>query len=84
MEKDRQLYDLKNIKAAKSSYNQVTEENKQLKQYKTATKQKQQQLNSNNDKDGNAIKDQKKNIKRSFMKKQQIVSLMEMNKKHPW
>ena len=84
MEKDRQLYDLKNIKAAKSSYNQVTEENKQLKQYKTATKQKQQQLNSNSDKDGNAIKDQKKNIKRSFMKKQQIVSLMEMNKKHPW
>ena len=61
MEKDRQLYDLKNIlKAAKSSYNQVTEENKQLKQYKTAAKQKQQQLNSNNNKDGNAIKDHKK------------------------
>ena len=61
MEKDRQLYNLKNIlKVAKSSYNQVTEENKQLKQYKTAAKQKQQNCNSNNNKGGNAIPDQKK------------------------
>ena len=38
-EKDKQLYDLKNIlKAAKNSYQQVTKENKQLKQHITTMK----------------------------------------------
>ena len=43
-EKDKEPYDLKNIlKAAKNGYQQVTKENKQLKQYITTIKQQQQQ-----------------------------------------
>ena len=43
-EKNKQLYDLKKIvKAAKNSYQEVTGENKQLKQYITTIKQQQQQ-----------------------------------------
>ena len=42
--KDKQLYDLKSIlNAAKNSYQQVTKENKQLKQYLATIKQQQQQ-----------------------------------------
>ena len=43
-EKDKEPNDLKNIlKAAKNGYQQVTKENKQLKQYITTIKQQQQQ-----------------------------------------
>ena len=43
-EKDKQLYDLKIIlKNAKNTYQQVTEENKQLKQYIMVIKQQQEQ-----------------------------------------
>ena len=43
-EKDKQLYDSKIIlKNAKNTYQQVTEENKQLKQYIMVIKQQQQQ-----------------------------------------
>ena len=43
-EKDKQLYELKNIlKAAKNNYQHLTKENKQLKQYITTIKQQQQQ-----------------------------------------
>ena len=42
--KNKQLFDLKNIlKAAKNSYQEVTKESKQLKQYITNIKQQQQQ-----------------------------------------
>ena len=42
-EKDKQLYKQKNIlKVAKNSYQQVTKENKQLKQYITTIKQQPQ------------------------------------------
>ena len=44
LKKNKQLYDLKNIlKAAKNSYQEVTKENKQLKQCITTIKQQQQQ-----------------------------------------
>ena len=43
-EKDKQLHDLKNIiQSAKTSYQKVTEENKQPKQHITIIKQKQHQ-----------------------------------------
>ena len=62
-EKDKQLYDLKNIlKSAKNSYQQVTKENKQLEQYIKTIKQQeqqrqqqQQQLKNNNNNNSNLI-----------------------------
>ena len=73
-EKDKQLYNLKNIlKAAKNSYQQVTKENKQLKQRITTMKHNNNNNNSVNN-NNNSVNNNNSN-RRTFLGQKVIKSL---------
>ena len=74
---------MKNIlKAAKNSYQEVTKENKQLKQYITTIKQQQQQQYKQQQQKQQAYFSKPKNIKTLSMKKPLTLIQKKTNKKH--